>query len=67
MIAARKAALEQDWWHTAAVLCQFYHAHKDKNSPRRTVESFNPFAEPAPVKRRDPTPADMEALFGPQR
>jgi hypothetical protein len=47
------------------VLCQFYHAHKDKSSPTRSVESFNPFAEPAPVKRRPATQADLEALFGP--
>lgn len=63
-MAARDAALEQDWWHTAAQLSQFYAAHKGKNDPKRGPETFNPFAKAEPVKKRTATEEDLRILFG---
>lgn len=64
MIVARDSALDQDWWHTAAMMSQFYNAHRGKNDPQKGPEKFHPFAKPTPVKARQATEEDLRILFG---
>jgi hypothetical protein len=64
-MAARDARLESDWWHTAQQMAQFFNAHRGQGKPPMEAGKFNPFATTRPTPKREPTQADLEALFGP--
>jgi hypothetical protein len=64
-MASRDARLESDWWHTAQQMAQFFNAHRGQGKPPMEAAKFNPFTKAPPAPKREATPEDLEALFGP--
>ena len=65
MTAARDARLESDWWHTAQQMAQFANANRGQGKPAIDASKLNPFTTAKPTPKREATPEDLEALFGP--
>ena len=63
-MAATRARMEADWWHTASVLCQVANLHRGKGEPEKDVYAFHPFAVKPKPKPRPATEEDLRMLFG---
>jgi hypothetical protein len=46
-------------------MAQFFNAHRGQGKPPMEAAKFNPFSTQRPTPKREPTQADLEALFGP--